>query len=153
VGQTVDLHHFLEAKRGAPTGLETYSHCREVKTQNWNKFNQDSTTIQLRDRLRSVIEGSGAVRDGLFKYNRENGSDSLVEARGRRRLKLMTPVSSIRDASLLLGISIAYDAFPDQLRVRICDPVRIKQTIFSIVPLREADLHGGTIEELVRDTR
>ena len=65
------LRHFLEAKRESQTGSETYSRCREVKTQNWNKFNQDSATIQLRDRLRSVIEDSGAVTDGLFKYNRE----------------------------------------------------------------------------------
>ena len=64
----------------------------------------------------------------------------------------MTPVSGFRDASLLLGVTIAYDAFPDPLRARIGGAVRIKQTIFSIVPLGEADLHGGTIEELVRDT-
>jgi hypothetical protein len=146
------LRHFLEAKRRAPTASETYSQCREVKTQNWSKFNQDSTTIQLRDRLRSEIRRSGPVIDGLFQYNLEKGSDSLVEAHGRRLLKLMTPVSGFRDASLLLGVTIACDAFPDPLRARIGGAVRIKQTIFSIVPLGEADLHGGTIEELVRDT-
>jgi len=74
--------HFLKAKRGASTCSEASS-CKEVRTQNWNKFNQHSATIQLRDRLRLVIENSGGVKDGRLRIARRM---SATQRFIRRRL-------------------------------------------------------------------
>lgn len=112
-----------------------------------------SSTIQLRDRLRSVIQCSPAVADGLLRYKQENGSDSLIEPSGRRILKLMTPVSGYLDASLLIALNVSYDAFPERLRaVAREQPVQIKETVFRVVALGESDVHDDSIEELLRDT-
>jgi hypothetical protein len=98
------------------------------------------------------IKQSTPVRDGQLRYKEEKGSDSVIDLRNQRVVKLITPLPPYDDFSdILFGVSVDTAGFPKAWRSKSQKVIGIKDRGFAIIGLTEADL---TIDmaELVRDT-
>jgi hypothetical protein len=90
---------FLDAKREAALrpARPTEARYENIRTKSWK--DSSDRTIRLRDRLRLEIKQSTPVRDGQLRYKQEKGSDSVIDLRDQRVVKLITPVDGNSDIS------------------------------------------------------
>jgi hypothetical protein len=141
--------HFLDAKRSrVPIRRADAAVHINLRTKPWDSFSD--RTIRLRDRLRSVIRQSTPVRDGQLSYKEEKGSDSVIDLRKQRVLKLITPVPPYNNFDILFGVSVDTAGFPEGLRSRSQGVVGVQNRGFEIVGI--SDYSEESLAELVRDT-
>jgi hypothetical protein len=106
-----DALRFLDARY--PRGQQRPRY-ENIRTKPWK--DSSDRTIRLRDRLRLEIKRSTPVRDGQLRYKEEKGSDSVIDLRNQRVVKLITPLPPYDDFSdILFGVSVDTAGFPESM--------------------------------------
>jgi hypothetical protein len=144
-------HQFLDAKRRVSAPGAKGRAFINIRTRPWNSYS-GRPTIRLRDRLRSIIKESTPVRDGHFSYREETGSDSVIDLRNQRVLKLITPVPPYDNFDVLFGVSVDTSGFPEAFRLGSQGVIGVQNRGFEIVGISDGVFGDDTLAELVRDT-
>jgi hypothetical protein len=139
---------FLDDKRSSVTPARPTEALREYPNEAVGVLSD--RTIRLRDRLRLQIKQSTPVREGQLRYAEEKGSDSVIDVRNQRVLKLITPVPPYDDFDILFGVSVETAGFPEEWHSKSRRVVGVQNRGFEIIGINEVDLTAD-LAELVRD--
>jgi hypothetical protein len=140
---------FLDDKRSSVTPARPTEAGYVIQTKPWEYFSD--RTIRLRDRLRLEIKQSTPVREGQLRYAEEKGSDSVIDVRNQRVLKLITPVPPYDDFDILFGVSVETAGFTEEWHSKSRGGVCVQNRGFEIIGINEVDLTAD-LAELVRET-
>jgi hypothetical protein len=143
---------FLHAKRRISLRTVAGTSFTNRATKNWELY-RGGATLRLRDRIRAIIKGSPPVQDGYLRYQEESGSDSVIDLRDQRVLKLISPIRPYDAFDILFGLSIDIGGgFPADFRAMSQGVIGINNRGFEIVGLSEGAFGEDALAEVILDT-
>jgi hypothetical protein len=143
---------FLNAKRRIIQQIQAREFREFRNTVKWKLFDSGTPTYRVRERLRSMIEATPAVRDGCLKYKPGDGSDSVIDVFGQVVLKVITPQRAYPEFDVLFGVSIDSPGLSQGFRSKTLDTVGINRRGFQIVGVSELAWDEAAVTDLVLDT-
>ncbi|MSR55919.1 MAG: hypothetical protein EXS09_22000 [Gemmataceae bacterium] len=141
--------HFLEAKRKgrAPNPDSGVFRAFHPKRK-WETF--AIPTLTLRERIKSLLDV--ILHETNLRYDRGDGSDSVIGPDQRRLLKILPTVGGNEEAAIFLGAKVETSGFPEAVRNRIKEIVTVRKRAFEILPVRHGEYQDSELKELLVDT-